>query len=196
VFEYDASGRYEVPFVTDEGRPTKVFIYIDHESKSGDVYDDYKPCVGGLELLVLNQSIKSISDLDEFEVYDATRRNSALRCELSELRKKTGGALLSLDDFCDWTDFTVFDPRDTFKGSFVITESNVVKLDTRVVDELAAAERTLLNALPRRVNVLFIYEMHCLKGAAGTLRFWRKPESYAMEQRLAGQPRGGYSMMY
>jgi hypothetical protein len=184
-FAIEASGRYKIPFETSDGRPTKVFVYIERVSPAGIAFDDNQPCVAGLELLRLNQSISSIRELDEYEVYDCTRRNAAIRCDLESLRKKTGGALFSLEDVCDWADFDIFGARDTFKGTFMINEADVRSLDTRVPETLTTGERAVVSALERRINVLFIYEQHCLKGQAGTLRFWFKPETYSELQSMA-----------
>jgi hypothetical protein len=177
-FAVDPVGRYEIPFETSVGRPTKVFVYIERVSVAGQVFDEFQPCVAGLELLILGQSIATVRELDEFEIYDCTRRNSSLRCDLEELRKKTGAVLFALEDVCDWVDFDVFGARDTFKGTFVVNEADIRLLDTRVTDTLQQTERVLVNALDRRITVLFIYEQHCLKGEAGTMRFWHKPETY------------------
>ena len=81
-------------------------------------------------------------------------------------------------DVCDWADFDVFGARDTFKGTFVVNEADIRNLDTRVVDSLKPAERVLVDAQARRITLLFIQEQYCLKGEAGTMRFWRKPETY------------------
>jgi hypothetical protein len=177
-FAIEASGRYKIPFETSKGRPTKVFVYITRVSPAGAAFDENQPCVAGLELLRLNQSIASIRELDEYEVYDATRRNSAVRCDLQALRKKTGGALFSLEDVCDWADFDVFGARDTFKGEFLVNEADVRAVDTRIPETLETTERVAVAALERRITVLFIYEQYCLKGQAGTMKFWDKPETY------------------
>jgi hypothetical protein len=177
-FDIEASGRYQIHFETSKGRPTKVFVYIERVSPAGAVFDENQPCVAGLELLRLNQSIASIRELDEYDVYDATRRNAAVRCDLQALRKKTGGALFSLEDVCDWADFDVFGARDTFKGTFLVNEADVRAVDTRIPETLEPTERVAVAALGRRITVLFIYEQYCLKGQAGTMKFWDKPETY------------------
>jgi hypothetical protein len=177
-FAIVASGRYKIPFETSKGRPTKVFVYIERVSPAGAVFDENQPCVAGLELLRLNQSIASVRELDEYEVYDATRRNSAVRCDLQALRKKTGGVLFSLEDVCDWADFDIFGARDTFKGEFLVNEADVRAVDTRIPETLETTERAAVSALGRRITVLFIYEQYCLKGQAGTMKFWDKPEMY------------------
>jgi hypothetical protein len=154
-------------------------VYIERVSPAGAAFDENQPCVAGLELLRLDQSIASVRELDEYEIYDATRRNAAVRCDLQALRKKTGGALFSLEDLCDWADFDVFGARDTFKGTFLVNEADVRSLDTRIQETLETTERVAVAALGRRITVLFIYEQYCLKGEAGTMKFWDKPETYS-----------------
>ena len=178
TFDYSATGKYEVKFETHEDRPDKVFIYIERVSASADVFDERNPCVKGIDVKVMGQSVKSVADLDEFETYNATRRNAALRCDLLALRKRTGGGLLSLPDLCDWVDFDFLQRgMDTFKGSFVVEESQIRQLDTTIVDPVTEAERALLDTQQRKINVLFIYEDWCVKGEASTMRYYKKRKS-------------------
>ena len=175
TFDYDATGVYKLDFNTSEDRPDKVFIYIERESGLDETFDDRNPCVAGIDLQVMGQTIESVACLDEFQLYEACRRNAAIRCDLLELRKRTGGVLLSLDEVCDWTDFEFLRRGiDTFKGTFVIREDQIRKLDTTVVDGVYPEERVLLDAQARRITILFIYENWCLTGQAGTMRYYNK----------------------
>jgi hypothetical protein len=191
TFEYSATGKYEIKFETEPDRPDKVFIYIERVSGSADVFDERNPCVKGVDVKVMGQSVQSVADLDEFETYNATRRNAALRCDLLALRKRTGGVLLSLPDLCEWVDFDFLQRgKDTFKGSFVVEESQIRQLDTTIVDPVTAAERALLDTQQRKINVLFIYENWCVKGEASTMRYYQKSKS-ELEEKITPKA-GGY----
>jgi hypothetical protein len=176
TFTYDSVASYKIDFETHEDRPSKVFIYIERVETSDSVFDERNPCVKGVDLNVMGQPVQSITDLDEFQSYDATRRNAAVRCDLLNLRRRTGGVLLSLDDLCDWIDFDFLQlNRDTFKGSFVISELGQVRqLDTTIDDPATVNERNILNTQDRKVTILFIYEDWCFKGEAGTMRHYKK----------------------
>ena len=172
-FVKSADGIYTIEFETSKPRPDKVFIYIERVGANvKSVFSNHNPCIVNLELKCLGQSIQSIRDLDVNQTYEATRRNSALRCDLIKLRQETGGILFGVEDVCNWTDFSVFGSKDSFKGSFVVKEGGVEDVDSTARTTVSSDERGQFFAQDRLITVLFIYENHCLKGESGTLRFW------------------------
>ena len=83
--------------------------------------------------------------------------------------------LLSIEDFCDWVDFDFLQRgRDTFKGKFVIREEQIRLVDSAMVDPVSVEERDILDTQDRRITMLFIYENWCIKGEAGTMRYYNK----------------------
>jgi hypothetical protein len=176
-FAKEDDGRYEVAFETSNGRPSKVFIYIERVGGTTDPYSDMNPVIKGVELECIGQSISSLDVLDEYQIYECTRRNAALRADLIKLHQQTGGCMLGLEDVCNWKDFDVFGSRDTFKGSLVVTEQDIGSVDTTAIEDLTTGEFAELYKQPRRITVLFVYEVYCLRGAASTLEFWKRDYS-------------------
>ena len=189
TFDKVADGIYKIPFETSNGQPSKVFVYIERVGDTKSVYSNCNPAVKQIDLQCLGQSINSIDSLDEYQIYEATRRNAALRCDLIALRQETGGVLFGLDDVVNWHDFTVFETRDPFKGEFVVSEDNSIRpVDTTAITTLSASENALLVDQSRQITVLFIYENHCLKGEAGNLRFWMRDNEKPKEEEKSALP--------
>ena len=161
----------EVEFETHWGPPDYVFIHVERVSKPGEVFDQYQPAIDTVSLEFFNHDIRTVSDLDKVQLYNATRRNSNVRTDVRVNRRKVGGVLFTPSDLGNWSRYSDFTNVDTFRGKFVV---NVSDVDESYTDDLEPAEKTERDQLDRTVKLLLIYEKFGLTGVSHNMRFWVK----------------------
>ena len=144
-FNVSDDGEYKIPFESHRGAPDKIFFHIERVSKKGEVYDMYQPTIEEIRLEHFSQDVKTISDLNKYQIYEATRRNSNVRTDVLENRMVTGGVLLSTLDFGNWSRYDLFFPQDNFQGEFIIRESFIQDVEQHVDDRLQDAEKRIRN---------------------------------------------------
>jgi hypothetical protein len=182
TFDRSASGRYEVPFATLRGQPQYVFIRVERKGGLFDAFSKYPVQLKGLGIVSVDQDIKSVSCLDEYRVRRATVSNSNLRADAEQNRKDIGGILLSMDDFCKWTDFDFYTPQDVLEGAFVVTEEQIRDWPESVGTTIDARTQTLIKDQPIEIRISFVYSDYRVKGESGTMKFEYPP--FRMEKLL------------
>ena len=135
---------HEIEFETHWGPPDFVFIHVERVSKAGEVYDRYQPTIDTVALEFFNHDIRTVSDLDKVQLYNATRRNSNIRTDVRENRRTTGGVLFTPSDLGNWSRYSDFTNVDTFRGKFIVKVSNV---DDSYTDTLEPGEKTARDQL-------------------------------------------------
>ena len=151
------------------GPPDYVFIKAERISETGEEYfDDYPPIVSTIKLSIINENIETVSQLNDVQLYQATRRNSNFRSDSRKNREKIGAVLLSRSDFGNWSRYSQFESVDVFRGEFEITTQN--RSPTAPV--LTTTENALLLTRNERVDIIMIYENYHLGGTVNDLKFW------------------------
>ena len=174
VFEKTISvgNTMEVEFETSLGPPDYVFIHLERISKAGEVFDKYQPVIKTVALEFFRQDVKTVSDLNYFQLYNATRRNSNYRTDVRKNRREVGGVFFTKADLGNWSRYEDFLDIDTFRGKFIVKEKETV--DQSYTDSLETAEKVIRDQSDIKMRVLFIYQQFGLSGTTHNLRFWIK----------------------
>jgi hypothetical protein len=120
------------------------------------------PVIRTLKFTVLNQDVKTVSDLDVTQLYHATRRNSHLQADTAENQRVVGAVLLHRSDVGNFSEF------DELSGNITV--------DIEVGFDLFHPQADVPNALVRTdpliFKVCFIYENYSVQGRRGEAEFW------------------------
>jgi hypothetical protein len=158
----------DVKFTCQHGPPDYVFVRAERISGAGEFFDKYPPVIEYMRLRMYNQNVETVSQLDDIQLWNATRRNSNFRSDVAKNRDEIGAVFLSAQDFGNWSRFAEFESVDNFEGTFEF----FVAERPRTKPVLGVAETTLAEAQDYKITVLFIYENFALSGTAHDLKFW------------------------
>ena len=110
-----------------------------------------------MKINVMFQDLPISRSLDEFELWQITRRNSHPLADFSDLQKTRGGVLINVADVGDFkfqeyaTQYDRFEP--TFSEISVAEEPTLLSEDPQFSGDMIQN----IQALPVKVTVMFIY---------------------------------------
>jgi hypothetical protein len=113
---------------------------------------------------MLNQDIKSVSAMNENQLYHATRRNSHVHADSRVNQRVTGAVLLHRNDIGSLSEFQDKPGWDTLKLDVTVTDFHVF---------YPGVDYTNINPTDDiRLKVSFIYLNYGVKGRPHEAEFW------------------------
>ena len=146
---------------TSKGAPDFIFIRLERVYNNNTRTAPFDPVIRTLKLNIRFQDVKTVSDLDEMQLYQLTRRNSNFRADAKGNYTKYGAVLLrrqDLGNFVEWDG----DKNDPFTVTFEANSYDVY--DTSEASSYTAAVKRVLRETPIRLVVTFIYKDFQFKG--------------------------------
>jgi len=148
---------------TTSGVPEYIFLRLDRVNSRQAILTN-QPVINTLKFSVLNQDVKTVSDLDKNQLYHTTRRNSHINALCKENLKAIGAVLLHRTDIGNLSEF------DELKGN--------ISLDIEVTDfdlfhpDVHAPYAITHEPDPLIFKVCFIYPNFALHGRENEAQFW------------------------
>ena len=153
---------------TTRGPPDYVFLRLQRLYANNLRTAPFEATIKTLRMFVRTHNIRSISDLDEMQLYQLTRRNSNFRADTLANFRKYGAVLIRRQDVGSWPDWDG-EKDDPFTIEFQVSDYAVY--DPGEASGYPAAITDVLDSTPLRVAVTFIYSKHRFSGRYNECKF-------------------------
>ena len=159
---------YECEVDISRGPPDCVLMYLERDPSANVIYSQYPPVITGISLNFFDQEVKSVEDLNEKQLYYATKRKTNFRADVNDNRKRFGAVLLGSEDFEYWDCFQN-EVGDNFRATLSV--NSYKEVDDSV--ELSDAVKSELATESKRLHVVFFYYDYKFEGTFNNCRFWK-----------------------
>jgi hypothetical protein len=150
------------------GPPDYLFLRLErvHENQVQAV--PFNAVIKTLRMDIRFQSVKTVADLDQNQLYQLTRRNSNFRADAVRNYTKRGAVIFNrgdLGNFAQWDG----GPTDVFRVDFTVTDYDVYNVTEALAYPNAVTAR--LDTMPLELHVTFIYKDYAFSGRYNECKF-------------------------
>jgi hypothetical protein len=169
----NATGEYNLPKVkieTFRGIPQWIFLRLERQNTQQRVKVN-QPVIREIKFTLLGQDIKTVSDLDEEQLYHTTRRNSHPHSDSRNNQKTIGAVFLHKSDVGNFSQFKDVIGKDTLK--FEITVTKLYDIYPGVATQQTDNQSALTLTDPLTFRACLIYTNYGLAGRLHDAKFWQ-----------------------